>query len=164
MKHSFIRRLAIATIIGVSASALAAPVVSAQLKPAPSAAGSWSFKTGKLRGDCDISGDIVIRETAKRAYVCTFKAVQTCRARLPRTIHTEQSCVATQTGDSVVITSKVEKIVSVDPRELMEGMDRNYAADNFDVTINRRGDEMDGRFESLSTAIVKFIRQQDLVS
>jgi hypothetical protein len=164
MKHLFLRRLAIATIIGVSAATLAAPVVSAQLKPAPSAAGSWNFKTGQLRGDCDISGEMVIRETAKRAYACTFKAVQVCRGRLPRSIHTEQSCVATQAGDSVVITSKVDRIVSVDPKELMEGMDRLYAADNFKVTINRRGDEMDGRFESLSTALVKFIRQQDLVS
>ena len=83
---------------------------------------------------------------------------------MPRAIHTEQSCVATQAGDSVVITSKVEKIVSVDPKDMMDGMEENYAADNFDVTINRRGNEMDGRFESLSTAIVKFIRQQDLVS
>src|SRR5262245_23031511 len=110
MKHRFLRRLAIATIIGVSGSALAAPIVSAQLKAPPSAEGSWTFKTGKLRGDCDISGDMVIRETAKRAYTCTFKAVQVCRGRLPRAIHTEQSCVATQAGDSVVITSKVEKI------------------------------------------------------
>lgn len=164
MKQSFLQRLAIATIIGVSASALTAPLVSAQLKPPPSAAGNWSFKTGQLRGDCDISGDMVVRETAKRAYVCTFKAVQICRGRLPRAIHTEQSCIATQTGDAVVITSKVEKIVSVDPRELMEGMDQLYAADNFKVTINRRGDEMDGRFESIGTAVVKFVRQQDLVS
>ena len=63
MKQSFIRRLAFATIASLAASALAAPVVSAQLKPAPSAAGNWSFKTGQLRGDCDISGDMVIRET-----------------------------------------------------------------------------------------------------
>ena len=164
MKHRFLRRLAIATIISVSASAAAAPIVYAQLKPPPSAAGSWTFKTGQLRGDCDISGDMVIRETAKRAYICTFKAVQTCRGRLPRAIHTEQSCVATQAGDAVVITSKVEKIVSVDPGELMQGMDQLYAADNFKVTINRRGDEMDGRFESIGTALVKFVRQQDLVS
>ena len=164
MKHRFLRRLAIATTIGLVTSALAAPIVSAQLKPAPSAAGSWTFKTGQLRGDCDISGDMVIRETAKRAYACTFKAVQICRGRLPRAIHTEQSCIATQAGDAVVITSKVEKILSVDPKELMEGMDQLYAADNFKVTINRRGDEMQGRFESLSTSIVKFVRQQDLVS
>jgi hypothetical protein len=164
MKHRFLRRLAIATLIGISASTLAAPIVSAQLKPPPSAAGNWSFKTGQLRGDCDISGDMVIRETAKRTYICSFKAVQTCRGRLPRAINTEQSCIATQAGDAVVITSKVEKIVSVDPNYLMEGMDKLYAADNFKVTINRRGDEMDGRFESLSTSIVKFVRQQDLVS
>lgn len=164
MKHRFIRRLAIATIASLAASPLAAPVVFAQLKPAPSAAGSWSFKTGQLRGDCDISGDMEIRETSKNAYVCKFKAVQICRGRLPRAIHTEQSCIATQTGDAVVITSEVEKIVSVDPRELMEGMDKLYAADNFRVTINRRGDQMDGRFESLSTARVLFQRQQELVS
>ncbi|HEX5006926.1 MAG TPA: hypothetical protein VFV70_07415 [Hyphomonadaceae bacterium] len=164
MKHSFIRRLAFATLMTLAVSALAAPVVFAQLKPAPSAAGSWTFKTGQLRGDCDISGDMLIRETAKNAFSCTFKAVQVCRGRLPHAIHTEQSCIATQKGDAVVITSKVDKIVSVDPKELMEGMDRLYAADNFKVTINRRGDQMEGRFESLSTALVKFQRQQDLVS
>jgi hypothetical protein len=164
MKQGFIRRLAFATMISVLASTLAAPVVGAQLKPPPSAAGSWTFKTGQLRGDCDISGDMVIRETAKRSYTCAFKAVQTCRGRLPRAIHTEQSCIATQVNDAVVIISKVEKIVSVDPEELMAGMDRNYAADNFKVVINRRGDEMEGRFESLSTSIVKFVRRQDLVS
>jgi hypothetical protein len=46
----------------------------------------------------------------------------------------------------------------------MEGMDQLYAADNFKVTINRKGNEMDGRFESIGTALVKFVRQQDLVS
>ena len=91
---------------------------------------------------------MVIRETARHTYACTFKAVQTCRGRLPRAIHTEQSCVATQAGSEVTITSKVEKIVSVDPDTMMPGMDMNYAPDNFIVTINRRGDEMDGRFES----------------
>lgn len=164
MKHSFIRRLALATITSLAAGAFAAPAVVAQLKPAPSAAGSWTFKTGQLRGDCDITGDMVIRETARRSYSCTFKAVQTCRGRLPRAIHTEQSCIATQAGDAVVISSRVEKIVSVDPAELRQGMEKLYAADNFEVTINRRGDEMQGRFESLSTSIVKFVRQQDLVS
>ncbi len=164
MKQTLFRRLAAATIVCVSVGAVVPPASFAQLKPAPSAAGNWSFKTGQLRGDCDISGEMQIRETAKRAYACSFKAVQICRGRLPRAIHTEQSCVATQAGDSVVITSKVEKIVSVDPDYLMEGMDRNYAPDNFKVTINRLGDEMDGRFESLSTSLVKFVRQQDLLS
>lgn len=164
MKHSFIRRLAFAMITSLAAGALSAPAVFAQLKPAPSPAGSWTFKTGQLRGDCDISGDMTIRETAKRAYACTFKAVQICRGRLPRAIHTEQSCIATQTGASIVITSKLEKVVSVDPEERLPGMDRDYAPDNFKVVINRRGDEMEGRFESLSTSIVKFVRQQDLVS
>jgi hypothetical protein len=164
MKHRLFPRLAIATIIGLAASVIAAPVVSAQLKPAPSPAGGWSFKTGQLRGDCDISGDMVIKETARRTYSCTFKAVQTCRGRLPRAIHTEQSCIATQTGSEVTITSKVEKIVSVDPDALMPGMDQRYAPDNFIVTINRSGNEMDGRFESIGTALVKFRRQQDLTS
>jgi len=139
-------------------------MVSAQLKPAPSPAGDWSFQTGELRGGCDISGDMIITETAKRTFSCTFKAVQTCKGRLPRTIHTEQSCIATQTSSEITITSKVEKIVSVDPDTMMPGMDDRYAADNFIVSINRRGDEMDGRFESIGTAMVKFRRRQDLVS
>jgi hypothetical protein len=43
-------------------------------------------------------------------------------------------------------------------------MDQRYAPDNFIVTINRSGNEMDGRFESIGTALVKFRRQQDLTS
>lgn len=163
MKLRFFRRSAAPFIVLVLA-VIAAPVVSAQLKAGPSPAGDWSFQTGELRGGCDISGDMTIVETAKRTYSCTFKAVQTCQGRLPRTIHTEQSCIATQAGSEVTITSKVEKIVSVDPEAMMPGMDQRYAADNFIVRINSRGDEMDGRFESIGTALVKFRRRQDLVS
>jgi hypothetical protein len=161
MKHPFLRRFAASACLVLG---LCAPVVSAQLKPAPSPVGDWSFQTGELRGGCDISGDMLIVETAKRTYSCTFKAVQTCKGRLPRAIHTEQSCIATQAGSEVTITSKVEKIVSVDPASMMPGMDQRYAADNFIVRINSRGDEMDGRFESIGTALVKFRRRQDLVS
>ncbi len=145
-------------------AAIAAPLVWAQLKPAPSPAGDWSFQTGELRGSCDISGDMTITKTSARTFACTFKAVQTCKGRLPHTIHTEQSCVATQAGAEVTITSKVDRIVSVDPKALMQGMDERYAPDNFIVRINTRGDEMDGRFESIGTALVKFRRRQDLVS
>lgn len=164
MRHHCLRRSAATAPAVLIIGAIAAPMASAQLKPAPSPAGVWSFQTGELRGGCDISGDITIEEKGRRSYSCTFKAVQTCKGRLPRAIHTEQSCLATQAGSEVIITSKVERIVSVDPDTLLAGMDQRYAPDNFVVHINRRGDEMDGRFESIGTALVKFRRRQDLVS
>ncbi len=60
-----------------------------------------------------------------------------CELRLPNAVHTEQSCVATQTGNDVLITSKMEKIAKVDPAAMMEQMRQRYAADHFTVKINR---------------------------
>jgi hypothetical protein len=81
-----------------------------------------------------------------------------------RTIHTDQSCSATQAGSQVNIVSKVDKIVSTDPADLMRDMFARYTPDNFKVAINPRGDEMTGMFESQGEAPVTFRRKQELVS
>jgi hypothetical protein len=143
------------------------PFASAQLKRAPSPEGLWEFKTAELYDSCTISGDMEIRregEQGSKRFICTFRAVQACTRNSIRTIHTEQSCTATQTGSQVNIVSKVEKIVSTEPPELMKGMLQRYWPDNFKVTINPRGDEMDGLFESQGEAPVKFRRKQELTS
>lgn len=143
------------------------PFASAQLKKAPSPAGVWEFSTAEMSDKCTISGEMKIvpdGSKSSKAFTCTFKAVQDCTGGEIRTIHTEQSCSADQTGSSLNIISRVDKIVSVKPEALMKGMDKRYFPDNFKVTINVRGDEMDGMFESLGVAPVKFRRKQDLVS
>jgi hypothetical protein len=136
----------------------------AQSPAAQSPAGVWGFMTDELSDSCTISGEMTIKQASGKRFSCTFKAVQTCRLRLPKTIHTDQSCAAVQVGRQVSITSKVDRIVSVDPSALREGMEDRYAPDNFIVTINKAGDEMEGLFESLGTAPVKFLRRQELTS
>ncbi len=56
-------------------------------------------------------------QTADRTYKCAFKAVWACELRLPKAVHTEQSCVATQTGFDLIVTSKLLKVGPVDPTE-----------------------------------------------
>jgi hypothetical protein len=156
-------------VIGLAiALALAAtPFAVAQLKKAPSPAGNWEFKTAPLNDRCIIAGDMQIREVgagASKRFSCTFRAVQSCTSGEIRTIHTDQTCTLTQAGAKVSMVSKLERVVKTDPKELMNGMDRRYAPDNFYVTITPDGDEMEGKFESMGEAPVKFRRKGELLS
>lgn len=170
MKQFFNAHLAVRLIAScalVSFVVAIAPAASAQLRKAPSPEGAWEFKTAELYDSCTISGEMEItREggAASKIFTCTFRAVQACTRGNIRTIHTEQSCSASQTGSQVNIISKVDKIVSTEPPELMKGMLQRYAPDNFKVSINPRGDEMEGMFESQGEAPVKFRRKQELTS
>jgi hypothetical protein len=155
MAHPVFRHLVLATL---------ALVAFHQAASAQSPAGVWGFMTDELPDTCTISGEMTIKQTDGKRFSCTFKAVQSCRLRLPKTIHTDQSCAAVQVGKQVSITSKVDRIVSVDPSSLRAGMEDRYAPDNFIVTINKGGDEMDGLFESMGTAPVRFRRKQELTS
>jgi hypothetical protein len=156
-------RLFLSVVIGCALTASA----SAQLKKAPSPAGVWEFKTAELYDSCTISGQMEIRAEEDRSgkrFSCTFHAVQACTRGNIRTIHTDQSCSATQAGSQVNIVSKVDRIVSTEPPELMKGMIDRYWPDNFKVAINAQGDEMDGIFESQGEAQVKFRRKRELLS
>ena len=161
MRRPTVVILAVAIALGMS------PLAAGQLKKAPSPAGNWEFKTAPLNDRCIIAGDMQIREigsgTAKR-FSCSFHAVQSCTSGEIRTIHTDQTCQLTQTGSKVSMVSKVERIVKTDPKELMNGMDRRYMPDNFYVTISPDGDVMDGKFESMGEAPVKFRRKGELLS
>ncbi|MDP3739878.1 MAG: hypothetical protein Q8R02_21000 [Hyphomonadaceae bacterium] len=141
-----------------------APFADAQLKKAPSPAGEWGFKTEKMGYGCALFGEISIKQTTDKSYSCSFKAVWGCELRQPKSVETDQSCVATQAGSDITITSKIEKITRVDPADMMDFMRRRYAADHFAVKINTRGDEMDGIFHSYGQAPVKFRRKHELVS
>lgn len=154
----------IARIILLAALAAGAlQAADAQLQKPPSPAGSWGFKTEKMGYGCDLSGDMTITQTADRTFKCTFKAVWACEQRLPKAVHTEQTCIATQAGFDLIVTSKLAKIGPVDPAELTERMRANYAADHFKVKINTRGDEMDGLFKSFGQAPVKFRKRLELI-
>jgi len=173
MKHFLFRRPAAAGPVasGIAAALVlalcASPFAVAQLKKAPSPAGDWEFKTAPLNDRCMISGNMQIREVGSgktRHFSCVFQAVQSCTSGDIRTIQTDQTCTLTQTGSKVSMVSKVERIVKTDPKELMNGMDRRYMPDNFYVTISPDGDVMDGKFESMGEAPVKFRRKGELLS
>ena len=149
------RRLVLAILV---AGAMA-PIASAQ-----SPVGAWSFKTDELSDTCTMSGDMTIKETGKNGYSCRFKALQSCRVRELKTIHTDQSCIATMVDKKLTITSKLERVTKVEPFWLAAGMDKRYAPDNFVLTIKPSGEEMNGMFESMGEAPVIFRRQQELVS
>lgn len=152
-----------AALLAAMLAVLAPPSVDAQMKKAPAPTGSWGFKTEKMGYGCALAGDMTITQTADKTYKCSFKAVWSCELRLPKAVHTEQSCVATQAGYDVLITSKMEKIAKVEPAAMLEQMRERYAADHFTVKINWRGDEMDGIFKSYGQAPVKFRKRLDLV-
>jgi hypothetical protein len=172
MKHLLFKRPAVAGLaIALGLALLASPLAVAQLKKAPSPAGNWEFKTAPLNDRCIIAGDMQIREIGSgpdsksgKRFSCTFRAVQSCTSGEIRTIHTDQTCQLAQAGSKISMVSKVERIVKTEPPELMNGMDRRYMPDNFYVTINAEGDEMDGMFESMGEAPVKFRRKGALIS
>lgn len=135
----------------------------AQLKKAPSPVGSWGFQTEKMGAGCSLAGDMTITQTSDKTFRCSFKAVWSCELRLPKAVHTEQSCVATQTGFDLIVTSRLDKIDKVDPAEMTAAMTERYAADHFRVQINTSGDEMDGIFRSYGQAPVKFRKRAELI-
>ena len=147
----------------VLACALALPAA-AQLKKSPSPEGAWSFATNDFRGGCRLAGNITLTETKANTFSCSFEANWTCDAGALRSVRTQQSCSATQAGAKILVTAKLEKIVSADPADAMSWLKSAYAPDNFDVSINTRGDEMNGLFKSYDIAPVKFRRKSELIS
>lgn len=137
---------------------------SAQMPSTATPTGAWQFATEKMGAGCSLSGNINFVRKADKSYTCKFNAIWACEQRAPRTVHTEQSCVATQTGENVIITSKIEKIGKVDPVSMAELMQQQYAADHFSLKINRLGDRMDGLFRSYGQAPVVFRKQAELIS
>jgi hypothetical protein len=143
--------------------ALVAQSAAADPTPAPSPTGSWSFLSGKMPGGCVLSGDMVVTQKKDRTLSCTFQAKWGCEARLPKAVHTEQTCSAKQSGSDVVITSRMSRVGKVEPVELADYMRANYAADHFKLKINKRGDEMRGLFHSYGQAEVIFRKHLDLI-
>lgn len=161
MKHSTSRR----TLAALATSALVLlPAPTGAQTPSATPDGWWRFATEEMGAGCSLAGDVRFTRKADKSYTCKFTATWTCKQRVPRSVQTEQSCVATQTGENVVVTSKMEKITRVDPSSMTQQMQNEYAADHFSVKINRAGDRMDGLFRSYGQAPVVFRKQEDLIS
>ncbi|HVY91055.1 MAG TPA: hypothetical protein VG942_19455 [Hyphomonadaceae bacterium] len=146
---------------GMFAIALVAPAA-AQATGSP--VGLWAFQTTATEKGCSLSGEMIVSDSKDRRFPCSFKAVETCTQRLPRTIHTEQTCTLDQAGKTIAITSKLTRVVRVDPAEMMQEEVDGYLPDNFKLTINARGDQMLGAYASHRTAPAVFRRKQELVS
>ncbi len=139
------------------------PLAHAETK-AVTPVGEWRFETAKVNANCMLSGDMTIWK-ARDGLACRFIANQSCTGEPPIDIEVAQTCTAKQTGDQIVITSKIDRTVSASPSYLKPEVDQFYAPDNFTVRINKAGDEMKGKFHSLSEAAVRFWRNtSDLVS
>jgi hypothetical protein len=147
--------------LALLALAFAAP---AQAQTSLSPVGLWTFTTAATDKGCALSGEMVVMAGKDKRFACTFKVVETCTERLPRAIHTEQSCTIIQTDANVAVNSKVEKVVSVDPITMMEEEVAGYLPDNFKLTITAHGDTMTGAYSSHRTAVAVFRRKQELVS
>lgn len=161
MKQSTSRR----TLAALATSALVLlPAPTGAQTPSATPDGWWRFATEEMGAGCSLAGDIRFTRKADKSYTCKFTATWTCKQRVPRSVQTEQSCIATQTGENVVVTSKMEKITLVDPSSMTQQMQNEYAADHFSVKINRAGDRMDGLFRSYGQAPVVFRKQEDLIS
>jgi hypothetical protein len=128
--------------------------------------GQWRFETGMVNTNCKLTGDMQVTQAPTTgAYSCKFVAVQSCTGVPPLEFKVQQSCIATQTGTQVTITSKVDKILSVKPEAMLPTVRSGYAADNFEVTMNPANTEMRGMFHSVNDATVRFWRpHNDLVS
>ena len=135
MKQASSRRL-------IASLAFALAVVQpASAEPTPaSPVGEWSFVTGQMRNSCVLSGQMSVTRKADKTLVCRFTADWSCKTGMMKSVQTAQTCTAKQSGQDIIVTSRIEKITKSDPVELMEYMRANYAADHFKVKINPRGD------------------------
>lgn len=146
----------------VAGACLASPALAETKAATP--VGEWAFETAKVNSNCALSGDMSIWKT-RDGLSCRFVATQSCTGEPPMTIKVAQTCKATQKGAAIEIVSKIDRTVSVTPKDMKAQVDEFYAPDNFSVRINKAGDEMTGRFHSLSEAAVRFWRHKnDLVS
>ncbi len=131
--------------------------------PAHSPVGEWGFKTSTMKEGCTLSGSMTITRKADKTMACTFKALWACTQVMPRTVETDQTCTAKQSGSGVTIASKIAKIGKVTPDSSADFMRANYAADHFQVKIDSTGDRMDGLFHSYGQASVIFRRHLELI-
>lgn len=128
-----------------------------------SPAGRWRFATAEMASACTMSGEMTVNET-RNGYACTFTAFQTCTAGAIQKIRTTQTCTLERRDGKLHISSKLEKIVSVEPAIILDMVKAGYAPDNFILGMNALGDTMSGLFLSIGQAPVTFVRVEENVS
>lgn len=129
-----------------------------------SPAGRWRFSTAEMPSACTMSGEMIVNQTRSGDFTCSFTAFQTCTAGAIVKIRTAQSCTLERRDGRMHITSKVDRIVSVEPESVREMVLAGYAPDNFILGMNALGDTMSGLFLSIGQAPVTFVRLEELVS
>lgn len=126
--------------------------------------GRWRFATTELPSRCTMSGQMTVREARDGVHACTLIVFQTCAVGVIEKIRTDQLCTLESRDGRLHIESRIDKIVSVEPADIMEMVKAGYAPDNFVVGMNALGDTMSGIFISLAQAPVTFVRIEELVS
>lgn len=123
-------------------------------------AGDWKFETGVFDGSCKITGSFrFIQTRSKDTYTCEFESEQFCSAD-QTSVKVRQSCTAQRIGKRVAIKSRVEEVIERKP-----DYGGSYYADNFIVSISRKGVELvGGHYDEIRTATARFWRELELLS
>lgn len=158
MKHTSSRRL----VASLALACLLLQPAAADPTPA-SPVGDWSFVTGKMGSNCVLSGQMSVTRKPDKSLICRFTTDWSCETDFMKSVQTIQTCTASQAGQDIVITSRIEKVTGSDPADLLDYMRANYAPDHFKLKINARGDEMRGMFHSYGQAEVVFRKHHDLI-
>ena len=128
---------------------------SAQEFSGPDITGAWTFETGPYNSTCKIHGRIFIHPREDDGIrTCEFVAYEDCP---DLSAEVRQSCKLRQSGDQVMITSKIESIERQDPIRY------SYAPDDW-MLIIQSDQEMTGTLESASRANAVFKRENVPIS
>ncbi|HVY02146.1 MAG TPA: hypothetical protein VG983_00705 [Caulobacterales bacterium] len=118
--------------------------------PAPAdITGAWAFATQAYGNGCKLSGSLVLKGSGK-TYSCSMAVQERCN---DIAVKARESCVATRTGDGLVIKATVQ---SVDPVV-------GYVPDDFELKIQSSA-YMKGMLRSFHSAPVDFYRGDAPVS
>ncbi|MBI1340005.1 hypothetical protein GC169_07330 [bacterium] len=122
--------------------------------------GDWLFETGVFDGNCKISGTFRFMSTrVPDTYTCVFTSEQVCEGSTAY-VKVKQSCTAQRIGSRVAIKSKVAEII--EERPFADGL---YFADNFIVSVTKKGAELvGGHYDEIRTATARFWRDLELLS
>jgi hypothetical protein len=142
-RADYLSAMVVAVFAASAAPAIARPVASPNITGA-TIAGNWAFETEVYAGGCRMSGVMTIRPDARGKHVCTFETRESCPDIVASA---KQSCIATRTGNQLVVKSTV---LSVIPKV-------GYDPDNFELTIKSSA-RMTGMMRSNYSAPVEFFR------
>ncbi|MEZ6031227.1 MAG: hypothetical protein R3C46_15975 [Hyphomonadaceae bacterium] len=169
MKQGRSRRMLAA--LAASAALISVSQAASRQQTSTDLSGPWRFQSGTFDGDCKMSGGVSLRPSGKAGqYACDLIVETHCRNPddgLYEYWRVKQTCTATQTGASVRITGKIGRVE--DARWFDEPIDAEnrttYVPDNFELTLDRGGDEMNGQMvDRVRRVSARMWRESELVS